>query len=103
MGRQAMKAAVLWSLLAVALVFGAVAPSSASAGCSLDLGYAAVKANVSCHVTNVVLRKATPHVERGTKKFRVYARGYWRCETAPLAEYDGLLCTRRKGIITLVG
>ena len=89
--------------MAVALMATAIAlPGSAAArGCRLDIGSGAVKSNVSCHITSVVTEKATAKITRESQSFRVYARGWWHCETAPVAGYHAVLCTRHQGIISI--
>jgi len=59
-------------------------------------GSAAVKANVSCHLTKVVAEKDSPEEQEESQSFRVYARGWWHCETAPI---EGLPRDRNAGAI----
>jgi hypothetical protein len=89
----------LAALASIALL----APSTASArSCVLNLGSAAVKSNVSCHITNVVVEKAIPRIAAGRENFRVYARGYWHCSSGEVEGYHALICNRHGGVISIV-
>jgi hypothetical protein len=91
-------------MVVVALVAAiALVPGTAVArGCHANFGSAAVKANVSCHLTNVVVEKITPKITRETQSFRVYASGWWHCETAPIEEFHAIVCMRHSGLISIV-
>jgi hypothetical protein len=90
-------------VLLLAIVVGVLwAPTAASAGCHVNLGSVAVESNVSCHITQVVDEKVVPHIEAGQTDFRVYVRGFWHCETATIEGLHAMICTRRRGIISLV-
>ncbi len=94
---------LLSMVVAVLVTLALLLPGSAAArGCHLDFGSAAVDSNVSCHVTNVVVGKVVPHITKESQKFRVYGRGWWQCETAPIEKYHALVCTRHRGLITIV-
>lgn len=89
--------------VAVLTTVALLLPGSAAArGCHLDFEWAAIESNVSCHITNVVVSKIAPHITEESQKFRVYARGWWHCETAPIESYHALVCTRHRGLITIV-
>jgi hypothetical protein len=91
-------------MVVVALVAAiALVPGSAAArGCHANFGSAAVKANVSCHLTNVVVEKITPKITKESQSFRVYASGWWHCETAPIEEFHAIVCMRHSGLISFV-
>jgi hypothetical protein len=83
---------------AIALVPG----TAAARGCHANFGSAAVNANVSCHLTNVVVVKIVPKITKDSQSFRVYASGWWRCETAPIEGYHAIVCMRHSGLISIV-
>ena len=90
--------AVVALVAAIALVPG----TAAARGCHANFGSAAVKANVSCHLTNVVVGKIVPKITKESQSFRVYASGWWHCETAPIEEYHAIVCMRHSGLISIV-
>jgi hypothetical protein len=97
-----MKQLVPMTVAVLATVALLVPGSAAARGCHLDIGSAAIESNVSCHITNVVVGKAIPRITKESQKFRVYARGWWYCETAPIEKYHALVCTRRRRLITII-
>jgi hypothetical protein len=90
--------AVVALVAAIALVPG----TAAAGGCHANFGSAAVKANVSCHLTNVVAEKILPKITEESQSFRVYASGWWHCETAPIEGYHAIVCMRHSGLISIV-
>jgi hypothetical protein len=81
----------------------ALVPGTASArGCHANFGSAAVEANVSCHLTNVVEEKIIPKITKQSQSFRVYASGWWHCETGPIEEFHAIVCMRHSDLITIV-
>jgi hypothetical protein len=95
-----MRKFVVLPVLAVLAVLAI--PSAASAACHTDTSSGSVRSNVSCHITNVVMEKATRHIGQGQTKFRVYARGVWHCFTTRVAGHNTLGCERREGIVIVV-
>jgi hypothetical protein len=76
--------------------------TAAARSCHANFGSAGVKANVSCHLTNVVVGKIVPKITRESQSFRVYASGWWHCETAPVERYHAIVCMRHSGLISIV-